>query len=129
MPAICFNSMRIFRESHDLDPRLYEILVALVERYWPDASHPARVVCIFRTPVENAADGAKTEIHCQPAPYRACDVGAKEFTADQVAAATAALNALWVYDPDRPELQVCFSQPHGTGPHFHLQVHLHTRRR
>ena len=129
MASILFPTIRIFREFNDLDHRLYEIFMTLVERYWPDATKSARVVCIWRSEAENTVDGAHTAIHCQPAPYRAADVGAREFTAEQVAATSSAVNKLWIYDPARPDLLVCFSQPHGTGPHFHLQVHPSTRKR
>lgn len=128
-PSLVFQSLRIFRESHDLDARLYEILIALVERAWPDSSHPARITCIFRTQAEEAAVGGKTGIHTQGPPYRAVDVGAKEFTQAQIDASAAAVNKLWEYDPNRPEKAVCFAQPHGDGLHFHLQVHPNTRKR
>jgi hypothetical protein len=129
MPTVSFASIRIMREFNDIDHRLYEIVMLLLERYWPDAAVPARIVCIWRTEQENEADGAKTTIHCQPAPYRAVDVGAREFDQTKINEAAAAINALWQYDPARPELLVCFAQPHGTGPHFHCQVHPNTRKR
>lgn len=34
------------------------------------------------------------------------------------------INALFIYDPDRPNLKVAMENPfHGTGCHIHLQVH------
>jgi len=129
MPALHFESLRLYREAQDLNLWLHAILMDLLENYWPDQRQPARVTCIWRTDAENRADGAETAIHCQPPPYRAVDLGAAEFTQQEIDAAAAAVNARWQYDPARPDLLVCFVQPHGTGPHFHLQVHPHTRRR
>lgn len=128
MPGLHFASLRLFRELHDVDPRLYEIVMELLEHHWPDPAKPARITCIYRTEAEEAAAGGRSGVHTIRAPYRAVDIGAREFTPAQIATAAAAINARWRYDPDRPEMLVCFAAPHGTGPHFHCQVHSHTRR-
>lgn len=129
MPALQFASVRIYREHHDLDPRLYEILLSLVERAWPNATVAARVTCIFRTAAEEIAAGGKSGIHTVPPPYRAVDIGAKEFTQAQIDTAAKWVNDRWSYDPYRPNLLCCFAVPHGTGLHFHLQVHRLTARK
>jgi hypothetical protein len=129
MAGILFPTLRIYREFYDIDHRLHEIALELIERFWPDASHPARITCIFRTQAEEIAAGGKSGIHSLSSPYRAIDIGAKEFSQVQIDASAAALNARWLYDPARPAKLVCFSEPHGSGPHFHLQVHPSTRRR
>lgn len=129
MPEIHLKSVRILRELNDLQPPLYEILVSLLERFWPDASKPARIRCIFRTAAEEAIDGGKSGIHCAGPPHRAVDIGAKEFSDAEIAAAAKLINDRWIYDPLRPAMLVCFVAPHGTGPHFHVQVHRNTRKR
>lgn len=95
---------------------------------WPEAF--ARIVSIHRTDAENKAAGAKSEIHVVGPPYRALDLGAPLVpggTPDDRWAAVAAiaepLNSLWVYDPSRPSMLCAYADPHGTGPHLHLQVH------
>lgn len=129
MSSIVFPTIRLFREFNDIDARLHEIALSLVERYWPDPTKPARVTCIFRTQAEEIAAGGKTGIHTLSPPYRAIDFGAREFTQAQIDAAAEKLNADWIYDPARPGKLVCFAAPHGDGPHFHLQVHPSTRKR
>lgn len=129
MPFITFESVRLLREFNDIDGRLYEIVVTLIERFWPDASKPAVIDCIFRTQAEEIAAGGKTGIHMAGPPYRAVDIRGHEFTQAQLDAAHAAINAIWEYDFQRPEMTVCFTAPHGTGPHFHVQVHQNTRKR
>lgn len=129
MPAINFASVRLLREFNDIDSKLYEVFITLAERFWPDSRQAVRVTCIFRSAAEEAAAGGKSGIHALSSPYRAIDIGAKEFTQAEIDAAAAAVNAVWVYDPARPDKLVCFAAPHGTGPHFHLQVHPSTRRK
>jgi hypothetical protein len=129
MPAITFTTVRLLREFNDIDSKLYQVFISLVERFWPDSRQAARITCIFRSSAEEAAAGGKSGIHALSTPYRAIDIGAKEFTQAEIDAAAAAVNTQWVYDPARPEKQVCFAEPHGTGPHFHLQVHPSTRKR
>lgn len=58
---------------------------------------------------------------------RAVDVGARSIPERLVKAVTDQANARWQYDPQRPNLTVCYSAPHGTGPHLHFQVHERTR--
>ncbi len=81
---------------------------------------------IHRTPEENAAAGAKTQIHVEGPPYRAIDIRVTNLTGDPQAAADslgAIINAKYEYDPTRPAMVVAYTVPHGTGPHCHLQVH------
>jgi hypothetical protein len=129
MPAITFASVRLLREFNDVDGRLWEIFIALVERYWPDQAVPARITSIHRTQAEEIAAGGVTGIHMDGPPHRAIDVGGASFTQEQLDAAGASLNKLWAYDPDRPEKGVCYTSVHGTGQHFHLQIHRNTIRR
>jgi hypothetical protein len=84
-----------------------------------------RLTSIYRTPEEDRELGG-TGIH--PA-WRADDVGAAGVPQEHVDAVTDWINARWEYDPDRPNLPVAYSKPHGTGAHIHVQVHAHTRKR
>ena len=38
------------------------------------------------------------------------------------------INDRWIYDPERPTLQVCIYHNTGRGWHLHFQVHQHTIR-
>ena len=83
------------------------------------------VTSTIRTPEEDRAAGGHG-IHCTG---RAVDVGARNIPDDLVHAVTAWVNGRWQYDPQRGNLTVCYSAPHGTGPHLHFQVHERTRQR
>ena len=39
------------------------------------------------------------------------------------------INAMWEYDYNRPNMNVCVYHDVGQGKHFHIQVHFHTRKR
>lgn len=83
------------------------------------------ITSIFRTRAEDAALNA-SGIHVD---WRAVDVRTRGLSQEAVRDVTVYINNRWVYDPTRPNLKVCFSEPHGTGPHGHFQVHPRTRRR
>lgn len=77
------------------------------------------LTCIWRSVTEDMVlEGSG--IH--PA-WRAVDVRDKDQPAAAVADVTAYLNGKYVYDSTRPRLVVCYSKPHGTGPHLHIQTH------
>jgi len=40
-----------------------------------------------------------------------------------------AVNKKWIYDPQRPQMKVCWFHDSGRGIHLHIQVHSRTRRR
>ena len=82
------------------------------------------ITSIFRTPAEDAALNA-SGIHVD---WRAVDVRTRGMSQEAIRDVTRFINRRWVYDPTRPHLKVCFSEPHGTGPHGHFQVHPRTRR-
>lgn len=85
-----------------------------------------RITSCFRTQEENADAGGKTLIHCL---WRAIDVGAADVEQEWIDFITDYANTKWVYDPSRPKIPVCYSAPHGSGPHLHFQVCDQTRRR
>ena len=39
------------------------------------------------------------------------------------------INDTWIYDPERPEMNVAWVHDSGKGSHFHIQVHPNTVRR
>ena len=82
------------------------------------------ITSIYRSPEEDAALKA-SGVHSH---WRAVDVrtrGRSQKAIDDVAAYA---NTRWIYDPKRPSLKVCFTEPHGTGPHAHFQAHDNTKR-
>ena len=81
------------------------------------------VTSCLRTAEEDRAAGG----HGIHVTGRAVDVGARAIPDTLVKAVTDWVNARWQYDPVRPNLTVCYSEPHGTGPHMHFQVHERTR--
>lgn len=86
------------------------------------------VTSIYRTLGENRAAKAKTLIHCMT-PHRAADVRIRDVDPGLVERVGRELNRRWLYDLERPTLSVAFWEPHGDGPHLHVQVHPHTGRR
>lgn len=68
--------------------------------------------------------------------WRAVDIRTRDVRARLVADLKRSLDERWVYDPMRIDpvtgestYPLCYVKPHGTGPHFHLQVHPETVRR
>lgn len=119
--------LREYRQLMDPLPEIIDdVLLA-----WPVGV--CYVTSIHRTPSENP-EGA-TQIHVVGPPYRAVDFGTLNIDADaddrwqDVIQVASRVNALWVYDPNRPNLKVCVDKIHGTAPHLHVQVHPSTRAR
>ena len=81
------------------------------------------VTSCLRSAAEDAALGG-SGIHVTG---RAVDVSARSIPERLVSEVTGRVNARWQYDPKRPKLTVCYSAPHGTGPHLHFQVHERTQ--
>lgn len=127
MTSLMFASQRLLREFGSLDPVLYHILWDMLDGRFP--GDVARVTCIWRNQNEEQAAGGQSGIHTCGPPYRAVDIGGREFSQAQLDTLAIHMNALWKYDPARPEMVVCYVKPHGTGAHAHLQVHPNTRRR
>ena len=110
--------------------RLLEVLSVAIA-VWPDDE--LVIGDIHRTLLEETAAGGKSGIHAAGPPFRAIDAKVAGATIEarwaKAAAVAGKLNERLIYDPARPEKLVAFAQPHGTGPHVHLQVHQNTRRR
>lgn len=129
MTRILFATPRLLHEFRDCDSRLQDILIDLAESHWPEPTLDCRITCIHRTTAEEAAAGSVSGIHMMGPPHRAVDVGGANLTQQQLDGTANAINAVWEYDPTRLNKLVCFVRPHGTGPHFHLQVCAGTVRR
>ena len=80
------------------------------------------ITSIYRTPEEDAALKA-SGIH---AAWRAADVRTMDQKKEAVDDVTKYANTKWKYDPQRPKMIICFSEPHGSGVHAHFQVHPNT---
>jgi len=122
-----FVSERQEREWNDpkLSKRVKEIVTEAAEYAEENWGWNFTITSIHRTPAEDAALHA-SGIHVD---WRAVDVrtkGQKQKVIDDV---TNYINSRWSYDAARPNLKVCFAEPHGTGPHGHYQVHPKTRRK
>jgi len=123
-----FPTGRLEREwnSGSLQP-LLRVIVKDASEYAADfLDWNFRFTSIYRTPEENRKAEAKTAIHTL---WRAIDIGAIEVDRSTIQAITDYVNNRWIYDPERPNLPVCYSAPHGSGPHCHYQVHKNTQRR
>lgn len=128
-------SKKCLEEWGDLDPNLRQIFLNLWT-HWPTAA--LRITSIHRSMEQDRKIKGQTKkeyrrgIHTVGPPYRALDVGARELGASmgtEMIRLANLINDQWEYDPARPAMVVCYVRPHGTGPHFHLQVHPNTRRR
>lgn len=111
--------------------RTLQVLLAFCALVWPDGEDLV-IGDIHRTDEENVAAEAKTPIHVVGPPFRAIDVRVTQLPGDPQANADAIgakIRDRYVYDPDRPTMVVAYTQPHGNGPHVHLQSHQNTRLR
>jgi hypothetical protein len=122
-----FASTRIEAEWNDprLSRKVKEIVTEAAEYARQNWQWEFTITSIFRTPQEDAALHA-SGIHVD---WRAVDVRTRGRSQQAIMDVTNHLNNRWVYDPTRPNLKVCFSEPHGSGPHAHYQVHLRSKRR
>lgn len=124
---IRFATERQEREWNDrrLSRRVKEIVTEASEYAEANWGWNFTITSIFRTAAEDAALNA-SGIHVG---WRAVDVRTRGQSQAAIDDVTRHINSAWAYDPTRPHMKVCFSEPHGTGPHGHYQVHPRTRRR
>lgn len=122
-----FVSERQEREWNDprLSRRVKEIVTEASEYAAERWGWNFTITSIFRTAAEDAALNA-SGIHVD---WRAVDVRTRGQRQPVINDVTRFINSKWVYDPTRPNMKVCFAEPHGTGPHGHYQVHPRTKRR
>jgi hypothetical protein len=124
---LTFASMMIEEQFYgdQINPLVRRIVLASAE--WAMQTHGwlFHVTSAIRTKSEDDALGG-TGIHVAG---RAVDVRTRSVPDGIVKALAEWVNGLWIYDPSRPDLKVCYTEPHGTGPHAHFQVHQNTRSR
>lgn len=122
-----FRSQRLEDEffGPEIHPLVRLILLEAAEHSLETHGWLFEVTSCLRTAAEDAALGG-SGIHVTG---RAVDVSARSIPERLVKAVTDWVNARWQYDPQRPQKTVCYSAPHGTGPHLHFQVHERTRAR
>ena len=130
---IKFQTPRIANEwnSGSLNPTLRTITIEAARSAKMKYNWDFELNSIYRTPQEDAAAGARGNIH--PA-WRSVDVrtklpdGKMQRPQSQIADVTRYINLNWMYDPSRPKMVVCYSETHGSGPHLHLQAHPNTKK-
>ena len=128
---ITFAKSRYLLSYRRLNPTLSEILIDLLDHIPPE--YEVILTSLDRTAAEDAALGG-SGIHSDASiGWRAVDIAilkdGKGVSNDIYEPIAAAINNRWEYDAKRPNMLCCFAKPHGTGPHFHLQVHLTSRKR
>lgn len=125
---------RISAELHELPARNPILADVLADAILIAARLGWRLVltCIWRT---RAEDRALKGSGVHPA-WRAVDFRTRDVRPALVADLKRGLDERWVYDPMRIDpvtgestYPLCYVKPHGTGPHFHLQVHPETVKR
>lgn len=111
------------------DAKLAPMVKAIVN----DASQYAKnrwnwdfvITSIHRTKAEDDALHA-SGIHVE---WRAVDIRTNDRTQQEVDDVASYINGKYAYDPARPNMKVCFKEPHGNGVHAHYQVHPHTKQK
>lgn len=73
-------------------------------------------------------EGRAGDVH-NTDPLRAMDLRSWFYRPDEALEIEARINAIWIYDHNRPEKQCAWIHDSGRGIHFHVQVHPHTKRR
>lgn len=124
---LTFGSLEM--EQQFYGDKLNDLLRRIVLNYAEEALNSwgwlFHVTSVIRTQAEDEALNG-SGVHCTG---RAVDVRTRNIPPQVVKSLAEKVNKEWVYDPDRPRLVVCYTEPHGTGPHAHFQVHAHTKRR
>ena len=122
-----FKSNKIKKEWADnqMSPTLKQIVEEAAEFAKEKHKWEFTLTSIFRTPKEDTALGA-SGIHTL---WRAVDVQTKGKRKTAIAAVSKFINERWVYDSNRPNLNVCFKEPHGKEIHAHFQIHPNTKLR
>lgn len=119
-PLINFRDDRVRDEwlSGHVAPLLSQIFLDLAQFSDDIISHTPLVTCIWRSAQEDAMLNG-SGIHCL---WRAIDIHAETWTDPNMVAMAKYVNDKWIYNPVRPSMKVLLWEPHGTGPHGHLQV-------
>lgn len=122
MSSIGFKNIKVLKGLFTVAwfPTLIAVLLWLMVRY---NSYNILVTSAYRRKKIHPKDSG---IHCT-IPLRAFDLRSWLFKDPMKVSLD--INDNWVYDPQRPWLQVCKYHDTGRGWHFHIQVHFRTRLR
>ncbi len=114
---LLFESTTIAKEWEDerLPKPLKFIVVSFVGYRFMKSGKLSRITSIFRDYEEELKLG-RTGVH---AFYRAVDIGASEDSDQEIKDYTDYVNSTLSRGDSHP---VCYSDPHGTGRHYHIQV-------
>lgn len=118
-------------EWPNIHPKLEQVFFTLAN-LWP--ADTLKITSLNRTHMHDKVLGG-SGVHAVGPPWRAVDISIRTLDPNianaQIEAErlTVVVNDIWVYDSTRPHLKVAIANPHGTGPHIHLQVHPNTKRR
>lgn len=144
LPPLTFASLRREQEYGQLtekNPQLKRVIDGAAEHAFGEWGWILCLTDIFRSRQEaalidaaSAAPGGlgmgrpagSTSPHCV---WQAADVRIRGVNPSHVSALVEWINATWVYRPGDPSHRVALANPHGTGPHIHLQVTAATRLR
>ena len=127
MDPITFNSMDMEQDfySNKINSLLRRVVLDAAEFSMNTLGWILHGTSLLRTAEEDKAlKGSGVHVD-----GRGFDVRTKGQPKKNVDALAKYVNDRWQYDPARPKLLVCFTEPHGSGPHAHFQVHPKTRRR
>lgn len=122
-----FKTDRELREwsSGSVFPLLMTIVTEAGQYAYYDLGFQLLITSIWRSVAEDADLGGHG-IHPE---WRAVDVHADSWQDTKIGQVASFVEGRYQYDPSRPSMKVALWEPHGNGPHLHLQVHPATRLR
>jgi hypothetical protein len=121
-----FKSDRIRDEwaSGKLDPLLAAIVLASAQFSATILNRVPQLTCIWRSAAEE--EEIFREVGVLPSGvhqvWRGVDIHADTWKDPITQQVADWINARWVYDSIRPTYKVALWEPHGTGPHLHIQT-------
>ena len=120
---IGFKTLRALYDWHETHPTVKDVVEIMLAGIWPTDRDLIITRIAERTPEQ------KTEVHTDGPPHRAIDFRISHVPFQTAQRATDRLNEIFIYDPERPAMQVALLHDAGSGNHLHIQVHANTTRR
>ena len=120
---IVFKTIRALDDWHDTHPTAKDVVGIMLAGIWPTD----RDLIVTRIAERDA--NQKTEVHTDGPPHRAIDFRISHVPFQTAQRATDRINEIFIYDPERPAMQVALLHDAGSGNHLHVQVHANTSRR
>lgn len=105
-----------------INPVVFAIVSELEELACNYVQWEPLITCVYRTQDEDAAVNG----HGVHTAWRAIDIRHFDVPEEDWRSICHLLNRKWIYDPNRPDMVVAYFEPHGTGPHIHIQSHPNT---